>query len=403
MHKKLFLTSLTVMAIILPAFADDFPNDGLMQENTTYTNAATETNMDGVYEGTVNAEAQYEDKTYTVTAGNYLPMNSETLTPCPSGSFCDGSAGTVNYSTTTDQGKTACPTGYTSSDAGATSNEQCYRACTTQNANIAHATAVSGNDYYGNGTDTCAVTECEHGWHVEEGFNLATALGGASGDSYVNNDNSGDEYYNWGLSSEETGISGDPMAFVIEYKKYENKKYVNVGYVYGHGLCSTEAGQPSDYDYETGSPILPTTVSSLTDKTGQAGAVHCYCNISGYKAILDGTMLNLSSSWVYQGDYGDYYENCANDCPGSCARIIKNNDYEYRGVSQALYGSIAQSPATCEINTITINWTGASQSAINANNAGTATYGGDIRTPQSAEHVPGKTFTGWRFSKPSQQ
>ena len=55
----------------------------------------------------------------------------------------------------------------------------------------------------------------------------------------------------------------------------------------------------------------------------------------------------------------------------------------------------------CHAAIITITWTGATQAAIDANNAGTTTYGGDIRTPQSAIQLPGQTFIGWRFIKPT--
>ena len=57
----------------------------------------------------------------------------------------------------------------------------------------------------------------------------------------------------------------------------------------------------------------------------------------------------------------------------------------------------ANDPTVCDPNVITIIWEGADQSAITANNAGTTVYGGDIRTPTQAQHVPGKTFQYWRF------
>jgi len=53
--------------------------------------------------------------------------------------------------------------------------------------------------------------------------------------------------------------------------------------------------------------------------------------------------------------------------------------------------------AVYEPNTITINWDGADTEDITANNAGTCTYGGDIRTPVKAQHIPGQTFVGWTF------
>ena len=58
--------------------------------------------------------------------------------------------------------------------------------------------------------------------------------------------------------------------------------------------------------------------------------------------------------------------------------------------------------ATCEANTITITWSNADANDISANNAGTATYGSDVRTPVKAQTIKGKTFKGWRFSKPTQ-
>ena len=70
---------------------------------------------------------------------------------------------------TADNSIAQCPTGYPNSANGASADTQCYTACTVATANIAHATAVSGNDYYGTGTDTCGATACETGYHVDGG------------------------------------------------------------------------------------------------------------------------------------------------------------------------------------------------------------------------------------------
>ena len=56
-------------------------------------------------------------------------------------------------------------------------------------------------------------------------------------------------------------------------------------------------------------------------------------------------------------------------------------------------------------NTITVIWNGATAEDIAANNAGTVTYGGDIRTPVRPDpsQIPiGKRFVGWTFRKPVQ-
>jgi hypothetical protein len=68
----------------------------------------------------------------------------------------------------------------------------------------------------------------------------------------------------------------------------------------------------------------------------------------------------------------------------------------------ALLGTIIPSLATCEANTITINWSDVDPEYAGQNNENTATYGSDVRTPVKAATKKGKTFKGWRFSKPEQ-
>jgi hypothetical protein len=55
----------------------------------------------------------------------------------------------------------------------------------------------------------------------------------------------------------------------------------------------------------------------------------------------------------------------------------------------------------CVANTITINWSDTDPTDIDANNAGSVTYGGDIRTPRAAISKPGKQFKGWKFTRNS--
>ena len=56
----------------------------------------------------------------------------------------------------------------------------------------------------------------------------------------------------------------------------------------------------------------------------------------------------------------------------------------------------------CVGNIITIDWSDALAEDISANNAGTMTYGGDIRTPRAAIDKTniGLRFKGWVFNKP---
>ena len=408
MTKKIFLTSMITMCIAMPAFAEPshtgtFPSGGLMQADYTYTNAATSTNMDGVYEGTVNANAQYTTNNYTVTAGHYLPADSEDPdTTCTAGNFCPGLQNTVQYSATNNQGLETCPSGYGNSAPGASANTECYRTCAIANngttfTNIAHATAVSGNDYYNTtATDTCEPTACENGWHVKPGgVDLTTIIGVTeAGTGYTANDFTGSENSSFIMSN--TIIANDPMAFAVDYG---NGK----GVIKGHGRCSktgvtTPWNETQEYTF-----AADHFVNNLTNETDpETGGQYCYCQLDSYTASGSNTSIALSTPWVFDADiYGVDY--CANLCANDCANILQNNFTHQLPFRAAVFGAVESSPAMCEANTITINWGDTDAADVTANNAGTATYGGDIRTPVKAQTKKGKTFTGWLFSKPTQQ
>ncbi len=397
MSQKIFLTSALAMGFVAPAIAepshtDSFPNDGYMQEDYTYTNAATADNMDSVYEGTVNAVAEYDIIDYIVNAGQYLPADSETVITCPAGSFCPGISGNVQYNQTTPQGIQTCPTGYANSADGASSDTQCYRACDINNmgtsfTNIAHATAVSGNDYYGAGTDTCEPTACVNGWHLKQGLNLTSTIGTGRGENsaFVNNSglfiesaSNGQSYY---------GIS-DNNTWAVDYGSSK-------GVLVGQGRCSTQAGDNNSYTWTN-----PTITSNLTDETGQTGAQYCYCNVTGYKDG-SGNMQAVLSPWVFYTDFHDAW-NCSGSCASYCASNVQYTGSTNLAFRAAMFGAIESGPAMCEANVININWSDASAADISANNAGTATYGEDVRTPVKAATKKGQTFRGWRFSAPEQ-
>ena len=403
MKQKLVLTSIIALGFIAQAGAEptntgSFPSGGLMQADYTYTNAATSTNMAGVYEGEVNAEAQYENILYTIGAGQYLPAGGESVISCNiPGSFCPGLQSQVTYDAQNNQGLTSCSTAtngaYTSSDGTGSTADSCYRQC-SGNVTITHATGVTGNDYYGNGTDTCEPTGCENGWHIHR-MNLSTIIGlteSCEASAHINNDNN---YYN--IATSQTGKNynrayygiSDSDTWAIDYGD-------NKGIVYGLGRCSTQPGNAA----WSQNPV--TTFSELTDEANQTGATKCYCNVIGYKSSSESEMQPLSSLWVYR-DYHQNEEQCASQCTYYCARYLGENGDRALAYRTALFGTVASfGLASCEANTITINWTGTTETEINANNAGTATYGSDVRTPRSATPVPGKTFTGWRFVAPEQ-
>ena len=77
------------------------------------------------------------------------------------------------------------------------------------------------------------------------------------------------------------------------------------------------------------------------------------------------------------------------------------NETINQGIEPCATGYSSDAGATsCTPNTIFITWDHADSTDITANNAGSVTYGGDIRTPQKAQHINGKIFTGWTFNIP---
>ena len=393
------MTSMVGLAFAMPAFAapsktsETFPQNGQMQEDTKYIGQATETNLHS-YEGPVTATANYTDTPYTVTAGNYLPMSSETVAQCTSGNYCPGINGTVNYSTSANQGLTACPNGYGASDLGASEDTQCYRSCNsayigstiTSTPGIAHADGMAGNDYYGTGTDTCYPTSCVAGWHLRTGNFLQDTIGRSHNvnSSYAYQNGTGDA----GFNQNTYGITQN-NEFVVDFGEK--------GKIHGYAKCSNVEGTNNN-----GTWTNPTILTNA--QIGTEAGRYCYCHLDSYTpAGNDQTMQSLSLPWVFHVDRGGA-DACASDCAYRCVfSIDETNGSSDRlfAFREAVFGLFDRSGSTCDANVISITWDGADQTDIDANNAGQCTYGGDINTPKKAVHVPGKTFVGWTFDTPS--
>ena len=274
--KKLFLTSIIAMGIVPTAFAvpshtsGTFP--GYMLEDYTYTNAATYANT-GVYSGDVVANANYND--------------------CPTNSWCDLS------------GQHACSTlsgGYNSSATGSSANTDCYRACNISNmgsggsiASIAHATALTGNDYYGAGTDTCEPTECENGYHVKAG-------------------------------TPDLDPDIEPTDYTYSQISSGNGTWdvtAPYGHVTGIATCNTTSGSGAtaypQYNFEQGTE-------------GQ----HCWCKM----------LSPARSAWVYRTDLSSA-AGCAAGCANRCT-IFVHGSAAFRS---AMFGSVTPEPASCAITT----------------------------------------------------
>ncbi len=512
MKNKIFLSSMLIMSFA-PAMAETFPSNGLMQENTTYTNAATETNMAGVYEGSVNATAEYTDILYNIAAGNYLPAGSEDTNgaQCTAGNFCTGLTD-ATYDSESDQGLTSCSTlgdgSYTLSPAGATNGNMCYKTCSASCTNPtapAHSTNVSyghettsGTQYYGSQCDavtpTCSINfDCVNGYHkrpdltTAQGVILAKQMAQAQGQDITNVPDSyfaeqaEQAFANWemlwsSLSAAEKGMFTQAIDSVQGHQQNSGSQQVSIwqpfidlaresdfqssnassatNYHYEKGLtgdercivanglgysvtydtlsCNTLSQQNSDFASFRQSAqngdwmvVFPDKNISITGTT-KCDAENEYMPNQHRFTSING--VSASSDWG-GGDMPYFGTDCENYAVGDAAfsAIFEavyaglfntydantvEQEFGVSGPNQIIYsiqvasntitvsGSAPYIDYMCDANTININWLGADDEDISANNAGSAKYDGDIRTPVKAQTIKGKTFRGWRFSKP---
>ena len=429
MNKKIFLTSVIAMGFVAPAMATPsntgtFPQDGLMQEDYTYTNAATSTNMAGVYEGEVNAVAQYTDNLYQLVAGQYLPANSETPIDCDqNGYFCPGDNNGVYYSSSA-QGLTQCPSGYGNSGTGASANTDCYRTCT--NNDVAHSTGTMNGGYYYGDNNQCSPTACVNGYHVAGGIlqnitkDMLTypleVLSHLKGNGSSTLEEYNGMYVSAGTLNGHTAY--DPgMSIAIN----ENDKVA----IFGQGVCNTISGNVYDMQPYSAMGISDDVVDDNENYIGSEGrnGPNCWCSIflvlSEEKPVFSQQIsdtvqgqtiyyMPTFSNWINSYTF-DTTESCVANCGMICARgnvefyqALNSDNSSVQAQATQLFNSLYASAGRCDANVITINWGNADSEDITANNAGTARYGSDIRTPVKAQTIPGKTFTGWRFVAPQQ-
>ncbi len=441
MKNKMVVTIGGAIAALCPwmARAESFPSDGVMLENKTYESAATYSNL-GTYDGTVTAAAEYADVLYQVGAGQYLPAGSEGVGAiCTAGNYCPGLTD-ATYSATNNQGLNACPNGYPNSESGATVNTQCYTTCTDKSV-IAHATAVAGNDYYGNGVDTCYATACDNGYHPYNGTEMieqdplidvdpglvGTDVGYISADgSYKHKDN------DYGLTANNTwatefsygtvygqascqssvsdetnamiyysGMMNSPGAVTAEEVRAELLERVDAdkANAVADVFAEFKAGTKTDEDaLKAAVAILGIEYDANFSKTDSGQ--YCFCQMTSFtQSGQSGQVTVTSAPWVFRFDNGSAGD-CANNCADDCAYNLQADRADARAFRAAVLGSLGRrTVGVCAANEISITWADADPADVAANNAGVCTYDGDIRTPVKAISKPGKTFKGWTFSK----
>ena len=435
MKSKFILSSILALGTIVPAFGADGIITGGAGTCTVDVLGVSDNNA------TANTIATWTLNEYTLNPGQYLNVTDTDVAPatCSPGSYCVGGGYTVE---TANNSIAQCPTDYPKSRAGASADTQCYTACTTDM--VAKATKVSGNDYYGNGTDTCFATECMTGYHVEGESTIIEKtplipvdyrIGGDERDAAIEiNGETYSDYSKYGLTV--------PGTWAGEF---------DYGIVYGRASCQPKADPAQIYISENGGKLLDGQITpeqyiaglkplvstaklefsidtliglangttSLEDiyKITFAGIMtepdanyeianagqYCYCQIDGFAPMTDGVLSKknavMYAPWVFAYGFQDEFDgagDCAADCASYCAYSMISNDQPYdRQNRAALYGVLDYiETGVCTANTINIDW--------NPGNGGEhtknmCTYDGEITLPTPDPVKPGYTFTGWKL------
>ncbi len=436
--RKYFLTTALLGAFIAPAYAEDAADELITGGAGTCT-----VDVLGVSDNnaTANTIAVWSINEYTLAPGEYLNVTETSVdkTTCPPGSYCVGGADfTVDNAATSIA---TCPTEYPKSRAGAGAQNQCYTTCTVATANIAHATAVGGNDYFGDGADACFATDCDTGYHVDGDAELVEQTPVIPVD-YETAGNGNYAYIDPDGSSNFNGISEDTLT--------EKGTWVgdfDYGRIYGTASCQPRADNMAiDFMYANYGSVLNGTMSVDAYRAGleplvgpiladygadvmiglmngtkteedmwETGIVlagiktdtdyqttdvgeFCYCQMNGFAPATDGVLGEktsvTSAPWVFLYDYGSASD-CASDCASNCARFLDDNSASARPFRAALLGVLnAQISGICIANTINIDW--------NPDNGGEhtknmCTYDGEVTLPTPDPVKPGYTFTGWKL------
>ena len=434
---KKFLTSVLAISVAMPAMAN------ITASSTCDTDALGQSNNGS----TANVEAIWNAISYTCPAGQYLESDNVTCTTCPSGSYCGGFTNTPFADS--DIGVNGCPSGYTNSAAGTTTQDNCYATgtatCSTRNpysganptktSNIVYGNSTNGSasckTYYGDQTtcvldtaNACEITDitCATGYRKERvavagvsnplaSVNLATNGTSGYGKGYQNN---ADKCWTYNSSSN-SWVTTDCASSPFTSMSY-NDWSVDFGYGTVKGIAScnstnapevtaarTARQQELMSQLQSGAITVQEFQDQMIAMIGETSAEYgvnpnanfsassegqyCWCQTESFTPT-NGSTVAASSSWVFDGDGGSASD-CAYGCANRCADDVRLNR-EFRG---ALFGSLGAYELQCVANSININWY--NENELHESNQ--CTYDGTITLPSTNPTKVGYTFSGWKL------
>ena len=377
--KSIFAAFVFCVCVCAGAFAECASGEYIDPDNTESCLSCP-----SPYDTSDGATATRESDCYlTLNSGQYVATTGAAPSNCPAGSYCPG-GGNIYYGQT--GGAISCSTlsgGYTSSETGSTKPQDCFKTCST----VAHATGMSGNDYYGAGVDTCHVTGCEDGYGPNAGntscnpntINLNWANGGHGTAPTTPSSCTYGRIFNMPSAMTATG-------YTFNKWKVNNKEFsagasvscnnTNLG-VYSGSVTITGSWNANTYTIDYNSNKPSTASASVTGST--ANSTHTY-DVS--KALTtNGYSL---TGWAFSG-----WNTQANGTGSSYTdgQSVKNLTTT-NGGTVALYAQWTANMYTVELNKNADDATAGTTPV-------TATYDYDMPTSITLPGRPGYVFVGY--------
>ena len=382
-------------------------------DNATCTHGATTTTGKQYVGGTCDASASQCELTVNCATGYELTNGACSAIVCESGYYLDGNECVICPlgSYCANNTKTACDTGYTTDNTGASTESQCYTTCEQQctqqtcpdNATCTHgATTTTGKQYVG-GTCDATASQCELNIICDKGYDKQSEIELVEQTPLIPVDyTEGGDGYAWSDLSNRWYSSNFKEAGLTKANTWASR--FAYGAVYGNASCqpvsvNTESfmyisrnraaaqnGDMSEEDFEAGlSAISGAEKAGYITKvlrgykegtqtqadfyraiwtmfgteknedfsTTSEGA-YCHCQMTDF-APTGQSKQSVTGAWVFSTVYGDDYS-CMRLCSQNCSNGLQHDGaLSFDTFRAAIFGFYSiQYETMCIINKVDI-------------------------------------------------